>query len=136
MATIVTTLRPSATLTSTDWASVGAATPHAATNETSPSDAQYAETYTADAELQMRLASGGTTQPDPDGSLVYTYRVKGDGVNPLTVRLQMGATVIASWVHSPGPADWTTFDRTLTEEQRLAVEAADDLRPVVKAGVY
>lgn len=116
----LTKVRPSATTSSGSWTAVGAASLHAAINETPASDAEYinAAVATTSKVKIATLANPGTTSFHS-----FQYRAKGDGTSQLKVDLVQGdptETLIKSTTITP-TTNFATYTVTLTSGEAAVI---------------
>ena len=97
---------------------------YAMIDEATPSAADYIYTNSA----STSEVAFGTIPPPGVGSHTVSYEIKGDGAATLSVSLKMGATVIATWSHSPAPASDTRYDQSLSAPEIAAITDYSDLR--------
>ena len=98
----LTKVRPSATTTAGAWSASGAATLHAAINETPASDAEFITTSGATVG-KFKIASA--SNPGTTSGHTFSFRAKGDGASALKVDLVQGdpsETIIKTTTVTPG----------------------------------
>lgn len=111
--TALTKLRPSATTSAGAWTAVGAASLHAAINETPASDSEYATTSAAST---MKVKIANASSPGTTANHSFQYRCKGDGVSQLKVDLVQGdpsETLIKTTTITP-TTSFATYTVSLT----------------------
>ena len=94
-------------------------------DETSPADADYIYTETADDVCEVMLSSG--TDPGVDTGHIVRYRIQGDGATPITVQLFDNSVSpqieVASWVEQSPVVGTTpqTYEYELSESQASGI---------------
>jgi len=104
---------PSSDLLTGTWTSSLGGSLFAPISEPNPNDADY---ISAAAASTCKVALSAVSAPSVTTGHILHYRVVAVAGN-LTVSLMQGATVIASWAHTPAPTSLTQFDQTLTGTQ-------------------
>lgn len=130
--------RPASTTSAGLWTPVGAATLHEATDETTVSDADYAQSDVSPVSASaVRVAVGTLTDPTSSTGHVVRYRMGKDaaGGDTLTVtpRLYQGVTLISTGPAQAVPDSFTTYSWTLTGAEADAVSNYADLRVDISA---
>lgn len=118
--------RPTIDVTVGNWTPSSGTDLYAMLDEETPSDADYIETETADDTCEIKF--GALNDPEVSTGHKVRYRVMGNGVSGVTVKLVCGTTVIATWTHDPAPATETTYEQTLTGTEADAITNYADLR--------
>lgn len=119
----IQTLRPVSDVSSGTWTPSTGVDLYAMVDEAVADDADY---DTTSASSSMTLALGVGTDPNSSSGHIVRYRIKGTGI--LTVTLMQGATIIATWTHSPAPSSFTTYEQTLAGAEADAITDYADLR--------
>jgi len=126
------TLAPTSDITTAGWTTTGAASPFAALDETTASDADYVSASTPNGSvLEVRFAAA--TDPASSSGHQVRYRLRATGSHSVRVSLMQGATERAFWTHTNLTADFQTITQTLTTAQADSLTDYSDLRLRVTA---
>lgn len=124
-------IAPTSDVAAGAWQASSGTDLYAMIDESTPSGADYIFTQSA-STAQVAL---GSIPPPIAGGHTVSYEIRGDGAAGLTVRLKMGATVIASWTHAPAPATDTRYDQSLTGGEIASITDYSNLRLEFEATV-
>jgi len=127
------TLAPSADITTTGWATTGAASPFAALDEATASDTDYVSVSNPSGSvLEVKFAAA--TDPASNTGHQVRYRLRATGTShSVRVSLMQGGTERAFWTHTNLTADFQTITQTLTAAQADSITDYGDLRLRVTA---